>query len=40
MTETSTNTAIQVDESFKSAAARRTHARDEYGAENGQFATK
>ncbi len=29
-----------VDESFKSAAAARAHAKEHYGAEPGQFASK
>jgi hypothetical protein len=29
-----------VDESFKSAAAARAHAKEHYGAEAGQFASK
>jgi hypothetical protein len=29
-----------IDEPFKSAAAARAHAREHYGAEAGQFATK
>jgi hypothetical protein len=30
----------EVEASFKTATAARTHAREEYGAEAGQFATK
>jgi len=33
-------TATPVDESFKSATAARTHARENFGAEAGQFAVK
>ena len=33
-------TATPIDESFKSATAARTHAREHFGAEAGQFATK
>ena len=33
-------TATKVDGTFKSAAAARTHARDTFGAEPGQFAAK
>jgi hypothetical protein len=33
-------TAHPVAESFKSATAARTHAREHFGAEAGQFATK
>ena len=33
-------TATPLDESFKTATAARTHAREHYGAEAGQFATK
>ena len=33
-------TATPVEESFKTATAARTHAREHYGAETGQFATK
>lgn len=33
-------TATPVEESFKSAIAARAHAREEYGAETGEFATK
>jgi hypothetical protein len=33
-------TATQVEERFKSATAARTHAREHFGAEAGQFATK
>ena len=33
-------TATPVDESFKTATAARTHAREHFGAEAGQFATK
>lgn len=29
-----------LDESFKTATAARAHAKDEFGAEAGQFATK
>ena len=31
-------TATLVEETFKSATAARTHAREEYGAEAGEFA--
>ena len=33
-------TATPVDEPFKSATAARTHARENFGAEAGQFAVK
>jgi hypothetical protein len=33
-------TATRVEETFKSATAARTHAREHFGAEAGQFATK
>jgi hypothetical protein len=33
-------TATPVEESFKSAAAARAHAKEHYGAEAGQFASK
>ena len=33
-------TATPVAETFKSATAARTHARDNFGAEPGQFAAK
>ena len=33
-------TATPVDESFKSATAARTHAKEHFGAEAGQFATQ
>jgi hypothetical protein len=33
-------TATRVEETFKSATAARTHAREHFGAETGQFATK
>lgn len=33
-------TAHPVPESFKSATAARSHARDHFGAQAGQFATK
>jgi hypothetical protein len=33
-------TATPVEESFKSATAARTHAKEHFGAEPGQFATK
>jgi hypothetical protein len=33
-------TATAVEESFKTATAARTHAREHFGAEAGQFATK
>jgi hypothetical protein len=33
-------TATKVAESFKSATAARTHARENFGAEPGQFAAK
>ena len=33
-------TATPVEETFKSATAARTHAREHFGAEAGQFATK
>jgi hypothetical protein len=33
-------TATPVEESFKSATAARTHAREHFGAEAGQFAMK
>ena len=33
-------TATPVDESFKSATAARTHAKEHFGAEAGQFAVK
>jgi hypothetical protein len=33
-------TATQVDERFRNAAAARAHAREFYGAEAGQFASK
>ena len=33
-------TATPVDETFKSANAARAHARENFGAEAGQFATK
>ena len=33
-------TATPVEESFKTATAARSHAREHYGAETGQFATK
>ena len=33
-------TAHMVEESFKSATAARGHARDQFGAEPGQFSTK
>jgi hypothetical protein len=33
-------TATPVEESFKSATAARTHAKENFGAEAGQFATK
>lgn len=32
--------STSVDESFKSAAAARAHAKEHYGAEAGQFASK
>jgi hypothetical protein len=32
--------AKQVEESFKTAAAARAHAKEHYGAEPGQFASK
>ena len=33
-------TATPVEESFKTATAARSHAKEHYGAETGQFATK
>jgi hypothetical protein len=33
-------TATPVEESFKSATAARTHAKEHFGAEAGQFATR
>lgn len=33
-------TATEVDETFKNTAAARAHAREFYGAEAGQFASK
>jgi len=33
-------TATEVDETFKSATAARTHAKEHFGAEAGQFALK
>ena len=33
-------TATPVEETFKSATAARTHAREHFGAEAGQFAVK
>ncbi|MBC7986337.1 MAG: hypothetical protein H7X93_06655 [Sphingomonadaceae bacterium] len=33
-------TATMVDESFKTATAARTHAKENYGALAGEFATK
>lgn len=33
-------TATPVEESFKTATAARTHAKEHFGAEAGQFATK
>lgn len=33
-------TATPVEESFKSATAARSHAKEHYGAEAGQFASK
>jgi hypothetical protein len=33
-------TATPVEESFKSATAARAHAKEHYGAEAGQFASK
>ena len=33
-------TATPIEETFKSATAARTHAREQFGAEAGQFATK
>lgn len=33
-------TATPVDEAFKSATAARTHAKEHFGAEAGQFAVK
>jgi hypothetical protein len=33
-------TATPVEEAFKSATAARTHAREHFGAEAGQFAVK
>lgn len=33
-------TATPIEESFKSAAAARAHAKEHYGAEAGQFASK
>jgi hypothetical protein len=33
-------TATEIDESFKSAAAARAHAKEHLGAEPGQFASK
>jgi hypothetical protein len=33
-------TATPVEETFKSATAARTHAREQFGAEAGQFAAK
>jgi len=33
-------TSTPVEESFKSATAARTHAKENFGAEAGQFATK
>jgi hypothetical protein len=33
-------TATPVEETFKSATAARAHAREQYGAEAGQFAVK
>ena len=33
-------TATMQDESFKTATAARTHAKENFGAETGQFATK
>jgi len=32
--------ATPVEESFKSATAARTHAKEHFGAEAGQFATR
>lgn len=33
-------TATRIEETFKTANAARTHAREHFGAEAGQFATK
>ena len=33
-------TSTPIEESFKSATAARAHAKEHYGAEAGQFATK
>lgn len=33
-------TATMVDESFKTATAARTHAKENYGAQAGEFAAK
>ncbi|HEY0627090.1 MAG TPA: hypothetical protein VGD10_10195 [Allosphingosinicella sp.] len=33
-------TSTRLDESFKTATAARNHAKEEFGAEAGQFATK
>ena len=33
-------TETRLEESFKTASAARTHAKDRFGAEAGQFATK
>ncbi|MGE0179133.1 MAG: hypothetical protein AB7O91_04865 [Sphingomonas sp.] len=33
-------TSTKLDETFKSAAAARAHAKEAYGAEAGQFASK
>jgi hypothetical protein len=33
-------TATEIDETFKSATAARTHAKEHFGAEAGQFASK
>ena len=33
-------TATEVDETFKSATAARAHAKEHFGAEPGQFASK
>jgi len=33
-------TATELDEEFKTATAARTHAKEHFGAEAGQFATK
>jgi hypothetical protein len=32
--------ATEIDETFKSATAARTHAKEHFGAEAGQFASK